>query len=82
MIPLILALSTPPCAADLHLDTILSKIEADGGIMLDLVDIPGVTADQFMVITADGTVWLWPFKDGCLAAPPLPLDQARKVTGA
>jgi hypothetical protein len=82
MIPLLLALSTPACPSEYRLDTVVTQIEAQGGMLLGLVAIPGQHADQLLVATLNGAVVVVGLVyDGCVIGPPRPLDAVAAAKG-
>lgn len=79
MIAILAALAAPPCPPEFQIDAIVSRVESEGGAMLDLVAIPGVNVDQVLVIVVNGGVGFIPFKDSCAVGPPVKYDEANKA---
>lgn len=79
MIAMLVALVSPPCPATFQVDAVVARIEADSGMMLELIAIPGAHVDQLLVASVDGTVLMFPFKDGCVVAGPRTIDTLAPV---
>lgn len=54
----------------------VADTQANGGELVDLVDVPAIAFDQVLFVTMGGLLWTGYAKDGCLVTPPMPIGDA------
>jgi hypothetical protein len=68
------------CAASL--DEVVTAVEAKGGTLLDLIDMPGDGFDQLVFFDSQGTIIMGLAFRGCIVSPPVGVGKMREVTPA
>ncbi len=60
-------------------DAAETRLTAHGGIIVALVNLPALHADQMLIVSFNGAVLALMVKDGCVVSDPIAIDAA--VTG-
>lgn len=59
------------------LESAIAAAEKKGGTEIALVDVAAAEADQILIAEVNGTIQLWPVKDGCMVLGPTPYLKAK-----
>lgn len=66
----------------ISLPAAIAETEANGGALVDMIDVPGIEFDQIVVVNGFGMLWIGYAKEGCMVSRPIPIGKAVEATPA